>query len=214
MADYPPEQAPMAGWGQMLGRLITGGAAVRNEARCGRSSKSFIREGHFTRITASIGKGDYLFIQFGHNDEKPGGTEPFTTFQAHLRQYVDAARQSEAEPVLFTPVERRRFDGSGKLAPTHGHYPAAVRELAAAMQVPLIDLTAATGELYRELGPEASKRLFVWLKPGEHANYPDGAEDNTHFNETGAVEVARLAVRHIAAAGLPLAAFFRNKQVR
>nr|WP_029196889.1 rhamnogalacturonan acetylesterase [Paenibacillus alginolyticus] len=206
VADYPASQAPMAGWGQMLGAFFSDEVVIQNEARCGKSSKSFILEGHFQRIVGKIGNGDYLFIQFGHNDEKPDGTEPFTTFQSFLSQYIDMARQKGATPVLVTPVHRRRFDEAGRLVNTHGEYPAAIRELSELRQVPLIDLCAATEGLYQSLGPEDSKQLFVWFTPGEHQNYTEGVEDNTHFSEYGAKEVARLVIERIADMGLPLTA--------
>lgn len=211
-ASYPEEQAPMAGWAQMLQAHFGPEVAVRNNARCGRSSKSFIEEGHFGRIEENIREGDYLFIQFGHNDEKPGdrGTEPYTTFQEHLERYVELARRKKAHPVLMTPVQRRKFDESGHLLQTHGDYPDAVRQLAARLSVPLIDMTERTEELYRSYGSEASKELFVWLKPGEHPNYPDGAQDDTHFHEKGAEQVCLLVLEEIRKLKLPLAALIKT----
>ncbi|WP_051620595.1 rhamnogalacturonan acetylesterase [Paenibacillus sp. UNC451MF] len=199
-ANYPPEQSPMAGWGQMIGELLTDDAEVCNEASCGRSSKSFMDEGRLKPIADNIQQGDYLFIQFGHNDQKPDAerhTEPFTTYLDHLLQYIAAARRKGATPVLFTSVARRNFNDEGVLVPTHGDYPAAMKKLASEQTVLLIDMEAKTDELYRSLGSEASKRLFVWLEPKEHPNYPDGVRDNTHFNEQGAREVAKIVVSQL-----------------
>lgn len=207
VASYPANQAPMAGWGQMLGLFFSDEVEIRNEARCGKSSKSFIHEGWLKQILEEIAEKDYLLVQFGHNDEKPNGTEPFTTFQEYLAQYITGARQKGAIPVLVTPVHRRHFGDDGRLKNTHGDYPAAMKQLANALQVPLIDLWARTETLYQSLGPEASKRLFVWLAPNENSNYPEGVQDNTHFHECGAKEVAKLAVDEIVKLHLPLAAY-------
>lgn len=199
-ASYPPEQSPMAGWGQMLGEFLTDEVMVCNEASCGRSSKSFMDEGRLKPIAENIRQGDYLFIQFGHNDEKPEAerhTDPFTTYLDHLLQYIAAARKKEATPVLFTSVARRHFNEAGELIPTHGDYPTAMKKLASEQKVLLIDMEAKTDALYRSLGPEDSKQLFVWLKPGEHPNYPKGVQDNTHFNEQGAREVAKIVVSQL-----------------
>ncbi|WP_282936455.1 rhamnogalacturonan acetylesterase [Paenibacillus sp. RC67] len=199
-ANYPPEQSPMAGWGQMIGELLTNDVAVYNEASCGRSSKSFMDEGRLKPIADNIHQDDYLFIQFGHNDQKPDEerhTEPFTSYLDHLLQYIAAARRKGATPVLFTSVARRNFNEKGVLVPTHGDYPAAMKKLASEQRVLLIDMEAKTDELYRSLGSEASKQLFVWLEPGENPNYPDGVRDNTHFNEQGAREVAKIVVSQL-----------------
>ncbi|WP_248925122.1 rhamnogalacturonan acetylesterase [Paenibacillus hamazuiensis] len=211
-ADYPDNEYPMAGWGQMLPHFLTDKVEVVDKAACGRSSKSFIAEGRLAEIDGLIGEGDYLFIQFGHNDQKPDErfTDPATTYPAYMTQYVEVARIRGAQPVLLSSVERRHFDEAGNLQHTHGDYPEAARKLAAKLGVPFIDLRIRTRELYTALGPEKSKKLFVWLEPGEHPNYPDGASDNTHFNVEGAWEVARLAAEEIAGSDLPLRQFVRD----
>ncbi|MFC6227477.1 rhamnogalacturonan acetylesterase [Paenibacillus allorhizosphaerae] len=207
-ANYAETRSPMAGWGQMLGSLFEPSVSVRNEARNGRSSKSFIEEGHIRRIEEAIGEGDYLLVQFGHNDQKPDEerhTEPDSTYKDYLRQYIGLARSKGAHPVLLTSVERRKFNGAGELVATHGRYPDAVRELAAEQHVPLLDALNGTQEAYRRMGPEASKSWFVWLAPGEHPNYPEGVQDNTHFNRTGALAAAKLIAALIKQSGIPLA---------
>ncbi|CAG7649267.1 Rhamnogalacturonan acetylesterase RhgT [Paenibacillus solanacearum] len=212
-ANYAENRSPMAGWGQMLGSLFEPSVLVRNEARSGRSSKSFIEEGHIRRIEEAIGAGDYLLIQFGHNDQKSDAerhTEPDSTYPDFLRRYVDLARSKGAHPVLLTSVDRRKFSAAGELVGTHGQYPDAVRALAAEQRVPLLDVQAVTQEAYRRMGPEASKAWFVWLAPGEHPNYPDGVQDDTHFNETGALEVARLIAALMKEAGILLAHKFAS----
>jgi len=213
-ANYPKSQAPMAGWGQMIDRFFTTNVVVINKALCGRSSKSFINESVLDEIINSIEPNDYLLVQFGHNDEKPGKalyTEPFSTYQECLRKYVDGARKKGATPILITPVSRRIFDDNGNLKQTHGDYPEAVRILGRYLHVPVIDLCSSSTALLESLGPEESKRLFVWLKPGEHVNYPDGSSDNTHFNEVGAKEIAGLIVKELLNFSIPLRNYILNR---
>lgn len=205
VANYPDHQAPMAGWGQLIGTYFSNDVSVCNEARCGKSSKSFVEEGRLQKILDGIQSGDYLLVQFGHNDNKPRGTLPFTTFQQYLTQYIDGAREKGALPVLVTPVQRRRFDDNGLLVPTHGEYPEAIFQLARQKEVPVIDLLERTEKLYLSLGIEGSKRLFVWFQPNEHPNYPEGVLDNTHFHEFGADLVAQLVIDEIRKLQLPLA---------
>ncbi|MFI6859101.1 rhamnogalacturonan acetylesterase [Streptomyces sp. NPDC050421] len=197
------DAAPETGWGMalpfFLGRTLT----VANHAMNGRSSKSFVDEGRLAALLEEVREGDLLLIQFGHNDEKTEdparGTDPYTTYQDHLRQYVHGARSRRARPVLLTPVERRRFAADGTAKPTHGDYPAAMRALAAEERVPLLDLQALTLARWQELGPDGTLTYFNWLEPGQSPNYPDGRQDNTHFQPRGAVEVARLVARALVA---------------
>jgi lysophospholipase L1-like esterase len=195
-STYTSSAAPRAGWGQALPVFLTPNAVAVNEALSGASSKSFVDLGRLDRILSRIKRGDYLLISFGHNDEKKEDparyTEPSTTYKSYLSQYIDRSRAKGAKPVLVTSVERRRFDSSGKITPTHGAYPAAMRELARAKGVPLIDLTAQSTALYNRVGVEGTRKYLMHLKPGQYPNYPDGVEDNTHFQATGAIEIARL----------------------
>ncbi|MFS0636216.1 rhamnogalacturonan acetylesterase [Mesobacillus foraminis] len=195
-ATYSEEAAPMAGWGQFLGSFFSD-VYVINKAMCGRSSNSFIEEGRLEEILHAILPGDFLFIQFGHNDQKDFGTKPFTTYPFYLEQYINGAREKGAFPVLLTSVQRRSFDEGGRIVNTLGDYPASMTDLAGKLDVPLIDLWSETKVLYESFGPESSKQLFVWLNPGEHPNYPDGVQDNTHFSQFGAKKVAMLVQRHI-----------------
>ena len=205
VANCPEHEAPMAGWGQVLGSFFTEQVIVHNEARGGRSSNSFITERRLTSILERIRPNDYLFIQFGHNDQKTYGTEPFTTYQSCLTQYITGAREKGAIPVLVTSVHRRSFDSEGKLVNTLGDYPEAMKQLAALSNVPLLDLWSKTEGFYQSLGVEGSKRLFVWFEPDEHPNYPKGIQDNTHFCEEGATEIAKLVIEGIQELQLPLA---------
>jgi lysophospholipase L1-like esterase len=205
VAACPEHEFPMAGWGQVLQDQFTDGVRVHNEARGGKSSNSFVEEGRLAAIMERIQPGDFLFIQFGHNDQKSYGTQPFTSYQSYLKQYITGAREQGAQPVLVTSVNRRKFDENGKLEETLGDYPEAVRQLAKRLSVPVIDLWAETKLLYEACGPEESKRLFVWLEEGEHPNYPAGIQDDTHFSEYGAREVSRLVIEGIRELKLPLA---------
>ena len=155
---------------------------------------------------------DYLLVQFGHNDEKLDGryADPYGTYQAYLKQYIDGAREKGATPVLLSPVNRRRFDLFHEFYLTHGAYPQAVEELCRDLDVPYIDLTALSAEYYTLLGEEESRKLFLFLKPGESENYPDGSEDNTHFNEYGAAEIAGLVVKGLKQLALPLTQYLKD----
>lgn len=209
VANCPEHEAPMAGWGQVLQSFFTERVIVHNEAMGGRSSNSFIEEGRLNSILETIKPNDYVFIQFGHNDQKPYGTQPFTSYQACLIQYITGVREKGALPVLVTSVHRRHFDSKGMVVNTLGDYPTAMKQVAAAYDVPLLDLWAKTELLYQSLGEEESKRLFVWFEPNEHPNYSDGIQDNTHFCEDGAREVAKLVIAGIQELQLSLAAYVK-----
>ena len=191
------DAAPETGWGMALPFFLNPALAVDNRALNGRSSKSFVEEGHLAGTLAAIRAGDLLLIQFAHNDEKSEDparyTEPWSTYQEYLRRYVSGARERGAVPVLATPVERRRFDAAGNAQPTHGEYPAAMRALAAAEGVPLLDIQALSLGLWQRLGPEETKRYFNWTAT---------EQDNTHFNPPGAIEVARLVAGQLVARGV------------
>lgn len=195
----PGRRVSAGGVGAGAGALFDRRVTVVNEAASGRSSKSFLAEDRLEAVERKIGEGDYLFIQFGHNDEKREDpsryTDPDMTFKEYLGQSVELARRKRAFPVLVTPVERRHFKG-GKLEDTYGPYPRAVRELREALGVPVIDLTARSRALLERLGEEGTNSLFLWLAPGEHENYPEGVQDNMHFQEQGALAIAARGGRH------------------
>lgn len=199
-ATKQPDKKPETGWGERLPDFFTDQVEVDNRATNGRSSKSFINEGRLQQIAETIREGDYLFVQFGHNDEKPNEelyTEPGTTYKSYLTQYIEVARKAGAYPVLLNSIHRRAFDEEGRIKDSHGSYPPAVRELAAELSVPFIDMTERSRGLLEKTGVEPSKDFFLWLKPGENPNYPEGVEDNTHFSEQGAKEMAGLVVEGI-----------------
>ena len=210
---YTSSLAPRAGWGQALPVFMTSAVSVVDMAKSGRSSKSFVDEGWLAQILAKITGGDFLLISFGHNDEKTDPalhTDPATTYKQYLSMYIDGARAKGARPVLVTPVERRRFDSSGKAVTSHGAYPGAMRELAAAKGVPLVDLSASSLALWNSLGPEGTKTCFLYLNPGQSPNYPSGVQDDTHFKAHGAIEVARLVATPLKNQGVLPAADFQR----
>lgn len=189
-SDYGPERAPREGWGQQLQTFLDDGYVVRNHAKSGRSSRSFVDEGWFDGMAAQMRAGDVLLIQFGHNDEKMEDpsryNEPAKAFPEWLGRYLRLARDKGATPILITPVARRKFD-RGQLLDTHGAYPQAVRDLARREHVALIDLTASSMDWLRAQGDDASKPYFMHVPAQQQA-------DDTHFQTRGAVMVACLVV--------------------
>ena len=214
MANKPliPEN-PERGWGQMLPPYFKAGVRVENHAMNGRSSKSFRDEGRWQAVENLLKPGDWVVIQFGHNDEKDKDatrySAPFGGFKTNLAQYVLAARAHGANPVLATPTARRKFDESGKLLDTHGDYVKAVREVAAEQGVPLIDLNQRSDELLRREGPELSKKIYIWVTAEEYPALPKGRQDDTHFCAYGASRMCDLAVDEIKA-NVPQLARFLN----
>ncbi|WP_413789598.1 rhamnogalacturonan acetylesterase [Metabacillus rhizosphaerae] len=210
VANCPKHEAPMAGWGQVFQTFFNEKIIVFNEALGGRSSNSFIEEGRLRTILEHIQPNDYLFIQFGHNDQKFYGTEPYSTYQYYLSQYITGAREKGAHPILLTSVHRRKFDKNGKLENTLGEYPLAMIQLAERKDVPLIDLWSKTKSLYEALGEEESRKLFTMFLPNKHPNYPDGIEDNTHFCEAGAYEIAKLVIEGIKELELSIGSYITD----
>ena len=208
VSTYKPTLAPRMGWGQEISVFFNDHVIVHNAAVPGRSSKSFYDEGRFKKIKKKLQYGDYLFIQFGHNDAKKNDlkryTDPNTTFKAYLKKYIDGAREKGAIPILVTPVERRSFSNDGMIKDTHGNYPEAIKQLAIEEDVDVIDLTDKSKQLFDTLGPEKTKQLFLWLKPNENNHYPDGKSDNTHLQERGAYLVASLVIEGIIESNLKL----------
>ncbi len=211
MANKPVIPAnPERGWGQMLSLYFKDSVRVENYAQNGRSSKSFIAEGRWDKVLAVLKPGDFVIIQFGHNDEKTNdvnrGTAPFGEYTTNLVRFIRESREHKATPILATPVARRKFDEAGRLTNSHGVYPEAVRKVAEAEKVPLLELCTATEKLLQQLGPESSKRLFDWIPAGEFAADSKKLEDDTHFNAYGASRVCDLAVLEFEAKVPELAA--------
>jgi DNA sulfur modification protein DndE len=212
MANKPLD-LPERGWGMALEAFFVDGVKVHNHAMNGRSTKSFIDEGRGAKLVAELRAGDFVIIQFAHNDEKKEDskryTDPATSFRDNLRRFVADVRESKATPLLATPVCRRKFDAAGQLVPTHGEYPDAVRAVATETGVALLDLEKATAAWLQEAGDEPSRRYFMWIAAGSHPKIPEGRKDDTHFVEAGARAVAELAATQIREQILPLARWLR-----
>jgi lysophospholipase L1-like esterase len=198
---------PYTGWGQVLPRFFSDHVAVSNHAESGRALYSFRGERRLDKILSTIKPGDYLFIQFGHNDQKnkAPGSGPFTTYKADLEQYIKAARDKGATPVVVTPMYRRRFDSFGKLGNSLGDFPAAARKVAVEQKVALIDLHEMSGKVFQSLGEEGSKQAFLFVPAGTVPGQEKEIKDNSHFSAYGAYELARCVVEAIRASDLPLA---------
>lgn len=207
MANKKVEAYPETGWGMPFRYYFDDTVKVENHARNGRSTRTFLEEGLWQPVLKKLQKGDYVFIQFAHNDEvksKEQYTKP-ANFKKNLAKFVTETRQKEAKPVLLTPIARRHFDDHGKLIDTHKKYSELLREVAQKYNVPLIDMDAQSQKLLRKLGPEKSTFLYNHLEPGENPHYPDGRKDNTHFSEYGARRMAELALHGIKDLKLELA---------
>ncbi|MEU2023989.1 rhamnogalacturonan acetylesterase [Streptomyces sp. NPDC016469] len=212
VTSRPLSMAPMTGWGQVL-QVFVQDAEVVNAARAGASSRSFAERGRLDWILENIAPGDLLLVSFGLIDMKPGDgrfTVPFGDYQWYLRKYVLGARERGAHPVLVTSHERRVFDDHGNIRRPLGLYPAAMRELAAAMSVPLVDLNEWSVNWWRQAGAEGTKQLFLYMEPGENPNYPEGIADNTHLRGHGAVECARFVAGELSLRGVLAPHYFRN----
>ncbi len=197
VTDQPHE--PYAGWGQMLPCFFGRGVAVSNQAESGLALHSFEQQKRLEKILSMMKKGDYLFIQFGHNDQKDKrkNAGPFTTYKENLKRFIGAARSRGGFPVLVTPMERRRFDKDGKPFATLADYAEAVRQVGAEENVPVIDLNAMSLQLYGALGPDSSKKAFVHYPANTFPGQTKPLEDNTHHNAYGAYELARCVVEGI-----------------
>lgn len=196
VTDQPKE--PGASWGQMLTRFFKPDIAVANHAESGETLKSFITELRLDKVLSQLQAGDYVFIQFGHNDSKVQWPQTYvdaaTTYRSYLKTYIAEAKRRGAIPVLVTSMHRRTFGNDGKIKNSHGDYPEAVRQVAKEENVALIDLHAMSARLYEALGTEKAPQAFS-----------NDGKDATHHNNYGAYELARCVVEGIRAAKLPLA---------
>ncbi len=198
---------PETGWGMPFSIFFDSTIIVDNRAINGRSTKSFIAENRWQPVVDNLQEGDYVFIQFGHNDEVPTKAT-YTTpeaFTANLIKYITDTKNKKAIPVLITPVARRNFDSAGHIIGTHEAYSQLVRSVANEYKVPLVDLDRKSQRFLQQYGVEKSKLLFNWLDADEHPNYPKGNQDNTHFNELGARRMAEIVLLSIKELHLELA---------
>lgn len=212
MANKKAEVAPETGWCQAFPTFVDETVVIKNRAVNGRSTKSFITEGRWKAVLDSLQSGDYVFIQFGHNDQKIQDstryTEPFTSYRKNLERFVSETRQKGATPILFTSIVRRKFE-NGFLTDTHGKYPVVVRQVAEEMNVPMIDLQLLTAGAVTALGDEASKSIYLWTQPSE--KFPEGRKDDTHLRKEGANLVAKLAAQQLVLLDNSLAKGIKSK---
>ncbi|SIT02958.1 rhamnogalacturonan acetylesterase [Chryseobacterium gambrini] len=196
-----PDKNPEHGWGQVFPQFLTTGIEIQNHAVNGRSSKSFRTEGRWDQVEKQLKKGDFVIIQFGHNDQKIKDstkfTNPYTQYRANLERYVNEARAKGAIPVLMTSIVRRNFNENGVLIDTHKEYPLVVRMVANDLKVPFVDMQLLTEQMEIAYGPENSKKLHLYYKEGEDPYYPKGKEDDTHLSKLGAETVAKLAAKSL-----------------
>lgn len=190
---------PWSCWGQMIPSLFKPGKIVfSDQAASGSTLRASIERGRLAKVSSMLKPGDYLFVEFAHNDQKPGsGEKAYTTYNKYLRVYIDSARAHHAIPVFVTSTNRRDFDASGKVINTLGEFPDAMRYEAKKDGVALIDLNAMTKVLYDALGPEKSKELFVQFPAGTFPGQEVTLADNTHFCDFGAYEIAKCVAEGI-----------------
>lgn len=202
MANKPTENGnPERGWGQMLPLFFNDNITVDNRAVNGRSTRSFIKEKRWDAIYKVLKPGDYVFIQFGHNDQKEKDstryTNPHTAYRHNLIRFVNEARAKGAIPILFSSIVRRNFNEKGVLISTHGDYPLETRLVAQEYKVPFIDMEYYTELLEQSYGPEKSKNLHLHFKAGEIPFYKDDKADDTHLSINGATEIAKIAIEEL-----------------
>ena len=188
---------PFAGWGQMLPRFFEAGVAVSNHAWSGLTLTTFDRQKRLEKVLSMMKPGDYVFVQFGHNDQKEKDGGPFTTYKSNLKKYVEAVRGKGGIPVLVTSMERRRFDKDGKVTPTLADYAEAVRQEGAEDKVPVIDLNAMSLKFYAAMGADNSTKAFAFYPADSFPGQSKELKDNTHHNDYGAYELARCVVQGI-----------------
>jgi lysophospholipase L1-like esterase len=215
MCSYEPNQFPQTGWGMPFTTFFDSTVNIYNRARGGRSTRTFIQENRWKSVADSLQRGDYVFIQFGHNDEakEPQYADRYTPvedYRENLVKFIRETRIKKAIPVLITPVTRMRFDKDGKVMETHAEYSKAVIDVAEKYKVALIDLDSRSRDLLQQFGLKSAYLLFNYLEPGEHPNYPLGIKDNTHFNEFGARKIAQLVLAEVRRLNLDLSNHVRE----
>jgi lysophospholipase L1-like esterase len=210
------DREPWAAWGQMIPRFFEPGAvAIANYAESGETMKAFARERRLDKIWAQAKTGDYLFIEFTHNDQKPGGNhlDPFTTYKETIKEWIAEAHKRGMTPVLVTSMHRRNFDSTRHIVNTLLEYPEAMRQTAKEENVALIDLNAMSKTMYEAWGPEQSIKAFVHYPANTFPGQETALQDNTHFSPYGAYELARCVVKGIAAARLPIAKYLIKEKI-
>ena len=205
------DKEPWASWGQMIPRFFNDSICIANYAESGESANTFIGAGRLKKALTQMKAGDYIFMEFGHNDQKQKGPGKgaYYSFMTSLKTYIDEARARGAHPVLVTPTQRRSFNEAGKIEDTHGEFPEAMRWLAAKENVPLINLNELTRTLYEALGVDNSKRAFAHYPANTYPGQKTALADNTHFNTFGAYQVAKCVIEGMRQATPELIKYLR-----
>jgi len=211
MGEGLPERRPETGWGEFMQEQFDAArVAVSNQAKRGRSTRTFLSEGFWAGLVANVKEGDYVIIQFGHNDGSIDEEQtPREEYRANFARFVTDVRGKRGFPILATPIVVRAFNGDGSLRDAHGSYPDIVRSVAASTGAPLLDMQVLSAQVVTAHGPEGSKQLFQHLAPGEHPNYPNGLADNIHLSPAGARLLAERAAKGLKDLNVPLAAFLK-----
>ena len=214
MANKQPIDAPETGWGMILPAYFTDALKIQNHAVNGRSTKSFRALKHWKGVIDQVKAGDYVLLQFGHNDSKESDSlryaAPRTDYKKNLTHYIEEIRAKGANPILATPIMRRKFDAKGVFVDQHGDYPIVVRELAAEMNLPLLDMHVKSRKIIESLGVEGSKKMFMNFGEGFYVKNPKGIEDNTHTSPYGAELMAAAATECLFDIGHPLRNFVKK----
>jgi len=211
MAIKDVKDYPETGWGVPFSIFFDETIAVRNYAQNGRSTRTFIELGLWQSILDNLQPGDYVIIEFGHNDEADYKPDRYTTpeqYKANLTRFITETRQMGATPILLTPITRRDFDEDGKIRETHAYTPLCI-EVAKETDVEFFDMDALTRTWFEAMGDRDSAVRFLHIPPDTHPNYPNGVRDNTHLNHLGAREVAQLFLAELKKRGYPLASRLR-----
>ena len=207
--NYSSRLAPLTGYGQHLGTFFNAShVIVKDKAMAGRTSKSFYHDGHWATVkNTTLAAGDYVFIEFGHNDQTKHDTVANTTYKQYLNKYIEETRAAKAHPVLLTSINRCRPLANGTFVNTLGDFPEAARQVAKAHSVPLLDLNARTLEEFNRIGEKKALEYFLTLPAHKYANYPNGSTDRTHLQKKGALRIDQLIVQELKRIHHPLAKF-------
>ncbi|MBL4561812.1 MAG: rhamnogalacturonan acetylesterase [Labilibaculum sp.] len=207
------ENEPWCSWGQIITCFFNDKVCFANYAESGETTSGFIARRRLEKLITQVKSGDYIFVEFGHNDqkEKGEGKGAYLNFTDRLKDFVTKAREKGAVPVFVTPTQRRSFNQEGKIMDTHGDYPDAMRKLAAEEDVPLIDLHSYTRSFYEALGVENSVNAFVHYPANTFPNQKKALKDNTHFNPFGANQIAKCVVFGMKQIDLPLVQYLRDE---
>jgi lysophospholipase L1-like esterase len=219
MCLYDESRFPQAGWGMPFAHFFNNLVEIQNHAKGGRSSKSFLDENRWQPIVDSLKAGDFVLIQFGHNDSANSKDHPNRyaspeDYKKYMGKYINETKAKNASIILITPVTQRKYDENGELIKSHKVYCDAVLELGKTYNIPVIDLNTKSHELVETLGTQFSKNLYMIFEPGELPQFPKGLEDNTHFNDFGARKMAQIVLQEIREQQLELANYILVKDLK